>query len=100
LSHRFYLTEKNADILFIPRATSKNTLDKWVAGGVSASVVSGCFTASSNRVGHAFGGRGFITSPDGVVLGVTTDEKPFLTVELDINEAKKAKSTYPRYIQD
>jgi len=48
-----------------------------------------------------FGGAGWIIEPEeGSVLGVTSPNKPFLTVEIDLEHAEKAKRTYPRYVPD
>ena len=87
-----------------PRATESATGDRWLAGGRVAAVVSGAYVLSSNRAGaarpSAFGGQGWIIGPDGQVLGVTSDERPFVTVELDLSEAERAKQTYPRYVRE
>jgi N-carbamoylputrescine amidase len=91
-------------ILAIPRATELATADKWLAGGRAAAVMSGAYCLSSNRTGvdeHDFewGGLGWIVDPDGVVLGVTTNENPFITQEIELSRADLAKKTYPRYIR-
>ena len=88
-----------------PRATPKSTLDKWLVAGRAASVVSGAFCLSSNRISPKGkqlepGGQGWITGPDGEVLGKTSSRKPFLTLDIDLSEADKAKKTYPRYIRE
>ena len=92
-------------ILANPRATERGTCDKWLTGGRAAAVVSGAFCLSSNRFAPGarpgdMGGLGWIISPDGVVLGVTSQEQPFVTVEIDLSEADRAKITYPRYVLD
>jgi N-carbamoylputrescine amidase len=75
-----------------------------VAGGRTAAVVSGAFCLSSNRGGVdetdlAWGGAAWITEPEeGEVLALTTEEEPFATVDIDLNVAKQAKATYPRYV--
>ena len=46
------------------------------------------------------GGAGWITDPNGVVLGVTSDDEPFITIDLDLTYAEASKSTYPRYVDD
>jgi len=92
---------QGAHIVAIPRTTGKTTVEKWLVGGRTCSVVSGCFSASSNRVskdGSAdLGGTGWVTDPDGKVLGTTSRDKPFVTVDIDLKAAAKAKKTYPRY---
>ena len=39
-------------------------------------------------------------SPDGDLLGATDAAEPFLTVEVDLELARAAKATYPRYVFD
>jgi N-carbamoylputrescine amidase len=89
-----------------PRATPKPTENKWVAGGQTAAVVSGAYCLSSNINGTTpdggdFAGVGWIIEPyEGKILGLTSAEQPFLTLNVDLDRAEKAKSTYPRYVQD
>ncbi|MGD8534762.1 MAG: carbon-nitrogen hydrolase family protein [Candidatus Aminicenantes bacterium] len=95
--------KKGVHIIACPRATPKSTLDKWLVAGRAAAVVSGAFCISSNRInlsgkGADLGGQGWIVGPDGDVLDQTTQKKPFVTVEIDLNQAEKAKRTYPRYV--
>jgi N-carbamoylputrescine amidase len=92
-------------LLVAPRATPRETLDKWLAGGRAAAVVAGAFALSSNRISGAdetanLGGQGWAVSPDGDVLGLTSREQQFVTVALDLAEAERAKQTYPRYVPD
>ena len=96
---------KGVHIVVCPRATPRSTLDKWLVAGRAASVVSGAFCLSSNRISREsnevdLGGQGWIVGPDGEVLGVTSPNEPFVTVEIDLGEAEKAKFTYPRYVVD
>jgi N-carbamoylputrescine amidase len=94
------------DILLCPRATSSTSTGSWVAGGRAAANVSGAFCLSSNFNGANtfdmdFGGAGWIIEPEeGNVLGTTSQKEPFLTVDVDISLAEKAKKTYPRYVPD
>lgn len=97
--------KQNAQILVCPRATPRSTLEKWLVAGRAASVVSGAFCLSSNRVappGHKsdLGGQGWIIEPDGGMMGVTSQDFPFLTCEIDLTKADRAKSTYPRDVPD
>jgi N-carbamoylputrescine amidase len=48
----------------------------------------------------AFGGRGWVAGPEGQVLGLTSPERPFVTVDIDLREADLAKQTYPRYVAE
>jgi len=87
-------------LIAVPRATPESSLEKWVAGGKVAAVVSGAYCLSSNRAGvrrgSRFGGMGWVIDPDGRVLGLTSKARPFVTVEIDRASAEKAKKTYPR----
>ena len=89
-----------------PEFTPEETVDKWVAGGRAAAVVSGAYCLSSNQQGVAsdkkthLGGVGWITEPEGKVLGKNSKQEPFLTIEIDIKFAEKSKTTYPRYVKE
>jgi len=92
-------------LIACPRATPKSTLEKWLVAGPASSVVSGAFCLSSNRInlkgqGADLGGQGWITGPDGDVLARTSQEKPFITKDVELEEAEDAKKTYPRYVLD
>lgn len=93
------------EILAVPRATELASTDKWLAGGRAAAVMAGGFCLSSNRggedsLGTVWGGHGWIIEPDGDVLGVTSQDQPFLTVDVDLDLARNAKGTYPRYVSE
>ena len=97
--------KKGVHLIACPRATPRSTLDKWLAGGRAAAVVSGAFVLSSNKINREedeadLGGQGWIVGPNGKVLGLTSHEHPFLTLDLDLTKAEKAKETYPRYVKD
>lgn len=91
-------------LLVTPRATPSDSVDEWLAGGRSNAIVSGAFSLSStlHKLGEDpaadLGGQGWIVDPDGRVLGATSQERPFLTLELDLTVAERAKGTYPRYV--
>jgi N-carbamoylputrescine amidase len=69
-------------------------------------VISGAFCLSSNLAGTTadggdFAGVGWIVEPEeGKILGQTSSAEPFLTVDVDLAEADRAKTTYPRYVQE
>ena len=97
--------QQGVQMIVCPRATPRETLSKWVAGGRAAAVVAGAFCLSSNRISGAkekanLGGRSWIVDPDGEVLAQTSSHRPFVTVNVDLNRADRAKQTYPRYIKD
>jgi N-carbamoylputrescine amidase len=90
-------------IIACPRATPKSTLDKWLTGGRTVSVVSGAYCISSNKYSTNdlnLGGLGWIVDPEGRVLGVTSQTNPILTVDIDLKVADRAKQSYPRYVPD
>ncbi len=91
-------------LLLNPRCTPRFSNAKWLAGGQTAAVISGAYCLSSNHAGGAdhveLGGAGWICDPDGRVLATTNDEAPFVTLDLDLDEALAAKATYPRYVDD
>ena len=69
---------------------------------VIANTSPGYLCSGLNHVSSAadavhFGGLGWIVGPEGEVLGVTSQERPFVTVEIDPGLAEQAKHTYPRY---
>ena len=103
--HARSLGKRGVHLISCPRATPSGTLDKWLAGGQAAAVVSGAFILSSNRISQEgdkadLGGQGWIVGPNGKVLGLTSREHPFLTLDLDLEKANRAKQTYPRYVKD
>ncbi len=104
--HAREYAKQGVHLLVCPRATPEGSVEKWIAGGRTAAVVSGAFCLSSNfggvsGEGMKWGGGGWIIEPEeGEVLGVTSQEQPFLTVDIDLGVAEKAKRTYPRYVLD
>ncbi len=99
-------SKQGVQLLACPRATLQPSVDKWLAGGRAAAVVSGAFCLSSNFSGSAgalgdWGGCGWVVEPEaGEVLGTTSVTSPFVTVAIDLAVADAAKSTYPRYVAD
>ena len=101
------LGKRGLHLLAAPRCTPVSSADKWLAAGRVAAVVSGAFCLSSNWCGPSatspsvvFAGRGWITGPEGDVLAETSPSAPFVTRDLDLGEADRAKRTYPRYVVD
>lgn len=91
-------------VVLAPRATYGNTVDKWLAGGRTLAVVAGAYCLSSNFAGEAGAGRwagaGWVFEPEeGELIGRTDERHPFLTVEVDLARADRAKNTYPRYVE-
>jgi N-carbamoylputrescine amidase len=101
------LGKQGVHLLLAPRATPASGSDRWIAAGRVAAVVAGAFCLSSNRTGPSarspglvFAGNGWIVSPEGEVTALTTSGEPFVTRDLDLAQAERAKSTYPRYVAD
>ncbi|MEH6630872.1 MAG: carbon-nitrogen hydrolase family protein [Halopseudomonas aestusnigri] len=97
--------KQKAHLLCVPRATPHGSIDKWLAGGQAAAVVSGAYCLSSNLYnpkgdGDNLGGLGWVIDPEGNVLGTTSPDKPFITVDIDPGFAERSKVTYPRYVAD
>jgi N-carbamoylputrescine amidase len=77
--------------------------EKWLIAGRAAAIVGGVFSLSSNRCGLGregveFGGVGWVIDPEGTVLGVTSPSEPYLTIDIDLEKAVRAKTTYPRSV--
>jgi len=93
------------DLLLVPRATGKSSVQQWLSCGQTSSVIGGAYCLSSNRSGMGegnfqWGGASWICQPmDGKVLGLTTEETPFLTIEIDLEKSKAAKLDYPLYVE-
>lgn len=105
MQHARAYGQDGVHLIAVPRATPRASLDKWLAGGRAAAVISGAYCLSSNHFetgeeALGMGGQGWVVGPDGEVLGLTTAERPFVSVEIDLEAAEQAKSTYPRYIPD
>jgi len=102
--HARSYARQGVHLLVNPRATGSGSLEKWLAGGQAAAVMSGAYCLSSNRYGPGqgfdWGGMGWIIDPDGEVLARTSAEQPFVTMDLDLSVAEKAKSSYPRDVRE
>ncbi len=89
-----------AHLIATPRITSGASREKWLAAGRTAAVLAGAFGLSSNRADSkgGYGGLGWIIDPDGKTLAMTSDEQPFVTAQIDLAQAERARSTYPRSV--
>lgn len=103
LEHARGYAEQDVDILLVPRATPAEGWSRWIAAGRVAAVCAGAFCLSSNRAGSAgevtFAGRAWVTDPEGEPLARTSPAAPTATVKIDVDVARAAKSTYPRYVE-
>lgn len=103
MQHARAYGQAGVHIIANPRATEDVTADKWLAGGRANAVIAGAYGLSSNLVTDGrpqanMGGQGWIISPDGDVLGLTSRTEPFITQTIDLAVADAAKETYPRYV--
>jgi N-carbamoylputrescine amidase len=101
---RFY-GKSGAHLIVVPRATPAPSLKRWRTVMCAAAVTSGCYVASSNRVGvdengQEFGGRGWIIDPVGDVIAETSAEHPVVAAELDLGLVAEAKHGYPAYVEE
>ena len=96
--------KQKASLLVIPRASGTN-IESWKIAGAMASLVSGAYVVSSNRVGRSrggteFGGGGFAYAPQGRLLAVTSQGNPVGSLDLDPEEATSAQESYPCYVPE
>lgn len=98
-TYREYSRQK-IQVIFTPRATSAGTTNKWMSAGTVAAVRSGAYSISSNRIddGGECGGVGWIISPTGQLLELTTRSDPFATAEIDLAFPDVAREQYPGYV--
>ena len=86
-------------LIVAPRATGGH--QRWPMAASLAAIMAGAFVASTNRRSYdddAFAGRSWLISPEGEMLLETSADSPFLTAEVDLTAADRAKHTYPRNI--
>lgn len=89
---------EGADMIFVPRASLNTSLEQWLLAGRTGAIISGAFMLSSNRMSNVFGGQGWIIHPSGEVLAMTSAKEPFITLDIDLSDARRAKSRYPNCI--
>ena len=91
--------KQKASLLVVPRASGVN-IESWKIAGAMASLVSGAYVVSSNRIGRStggtqFGGGGFAYAPQGQLLAMTSPANPLGTLELDPKMSTFAQGAYP-----
>jgi N-carbamoylputrescine amidase len=96
--------KQKASLIVVPRASGVN-IESWKIAGAMASLVSGAYVVSSNRVGRSkggtqFGGGGFAYAPQGRILSVTSSANPLETLELDPTVPVYAQGDYPCYVRE
>jgi len=95
---------QQASLVLIPRASGME-IESWKIAAAMASLVSGAYVVSSNRVGRSkggtrFGGGGFAYAPHGRLVAETTGSNPVQTLELDPQIAASAQRGYPCYVAE
>jgi len=97
--------KQGVHLIAAPRASM--AAPRWQVALQMAAIAAGAYAATSNRcapverAGSAqFGGQAMVVDPEGEVLATTTTRTPFVTVELDLDLAHRAKSTYPRNVPE
>jgi N-carbamoylputrescine amidase len=83
--------EDGVHIVAVPRVdrssdTDGAALEAWLEGGRNAAKASGAYCISSSRGSHAdgIGGSGWVLAPDGEPLAVTSPDRLFVSVDLDL----------------
>ena len=90
---------RGGQLIAAPRATGGHR--RWPMAACLAAIMAGSFVASTNRRSYdndAFAGRSWLVSPEGEILLETSATSPFLTTEIDLAAADRAKQSYPRNI--
>jgi N-carbamoylputrescine amidase len=96
--------KQKASLIVIPRASGMN-VEPWKIAGAMASLVSGAYVVSSNRIGSSkggtnFGGCGFAYAPQGSLLAMNSPANPVQTCDLDPEVATAAQRDYPCYVAE
>jgi N-carbamoylputrescine amidase len=96
--------KQKASLIVVPRASGVN-IESWKIAGAMASLVSGAYVVSSNRIGRSedgtqFGGGGFACAPQGRLLAMTSPPHPLGTLELDPKMSRLAQGAYPCYVSE
>lgn len=83
-------------ILVTPRTTRARSVEPWLHAARIAAEAAAAYSLSSNRSGNPnlFGGQGWIIAPDGQLLGLTSDDEPFLSLDVDLAAADAAKRKF------
>ena len=93
--------EDKVHIIAIPRvdrsvdaSESDIANQEWLAGGRAAALESGAFCVSSARgaQNRPVVGMGWVLAPDGRTLARTSNNEPFVTVEVDLNQVRPTPS--------
>lgn len=96
---------RGAEVVFVPRATGRGSLPRWMVAMKMAAVVSGCYVMSSNRSGtdsrgQLFGGSAWVVTPDGEVAAQTSGTTPLVFHEISTEAVASAQRDYPCYVKE
>ncbi len=96
--------KQKASLIVVPRASGVN-IESWKIAGAMASLVSGAYVVSSNRIGCSrggtqFGGGGFAYAPQARLLATTSSTNTLETLELDPKMSAYAQGVYPCYVPE
>jgi N-carbamoylputrescine amidase len=89
-----------AHLIAQPRATGASR--KWRVASEMSAITSGCYVLSCNRRSYekpGFAGGSWLLSPEADFVAETSADEPFVTAEIDLDVAERAKATYPRDLQ-
>jgi predicted amidohydrolase len=92
---------KGVEVIFAPRATPANSLQRWRAMLTGNALANGCFVATVNRIGRdgglEFGGDSLVIAPDGEVIAQATGPDEWVLAELDLEQVFQARHAWPYY---
>jgi N-carbamoylputrescine amidase len=95
---------RGADLIAVPRATGSSH-ESWITAGKMASIVSGSYVVSSNRIGQSgdgpmFGGGGFAIAPGGDLVGQTQTGSAIMLIDIDPQVSARQRQEYPCYLDE
>jgi N-carbamoylputrescine amidase len=94
-----------AEVILVPRAVGKSSLERWLVATRMAAIVSGAYVLSSNRVGvdsqgQTFGGSGWVVNSSGDLVAQTSSATPVVFAEIDTQSVARAQREYPCYVME
>lgn len=95
---------RGADLIAVPRATG-SAHESWITAGKMASIASGSYVVSSNRIGQSgdgpmFGGGGFAITPGGGLVGRTQTGSAIMLIDIDPQVSARQRQEYPCYVDE
>lgn len=91
------LGQAGVQLIAAPRATGAHA--RWEVATRMVAIAAGAFVVTANRRGGSFAGGSWIVTPDGEILGCTTEDNPIISLDIDLAAADAAKHTYPRNVR-